>query len=51
MSGMGSPGSRGGKDENESTKGVPDYLINQQNGEELTGLDSAPKTVPPVIGE
>ncbi|MEV4239048.1 hypothetical protein ACIBJI_26770 [Nocardia sp. NPDC050408] len=51
MSGMGSPGSRGGKDENESTKGVPDYLINQQNGEELIGLDSAPKTVPPVIGE
>ncbi|WP_433521766.1 hypothetical protein ACQPZ2_31430 [Nocardia pseudovaccinii] len=51
MSGMGSPGNRGGKDENESTKGVPDYLINQQNGEELTGLADAPKTVPPVIGE
>lgn len=51
MSGMGSPGSRGGKDENESTKGIPDYLINQLNGEELIGLDNAPKTVPPVIGE
>lgn len=51
MSGMGAPGSRGGKDDNESTKGVPDYLINQHNGEELTGLDNAPKTVPPVIGE
>ncbi|MGY4102477.1 hypothetical protein ACW2Q0_23405 [Nocardia sp. R16R-3T] len=51
MSGMGSPGGRGGKDENESTKGVPEYLINQQNGEELTGLDTVPKTVPPVIGE
>jgi len=50
-SGMGSPGNRGGKDENESTKGIPDYLINQQNGEELIGLDNAPKTVPPVIGE
>ncbi|WP_433193230.1 hypothetical protein ACQP1G_31375 [Nocardia sp. CA-107356] len=50
-SGMGAPGNRGGKDENESTKGVPDYLINQQNGAELTGLDNAPKTVPPVIGE
>ncbi|MFI7670989.1 hypothetical protein [Nocardia sp. NPDC049526] len=51
MSGMGSPGNRGGKDENESGKGIPDYLINQHNGEELTGLDSVPKTVPPVIGE
>ncbi|MET7772821.1 hypothetical protein [Nocardia sp. NPDC005366] len=50
MSGMGSPGSRGGKDD-ESTKGIPDYLINQLNGEELTGLDSIPGTVPPVIGE
>ncbi|MEV0295404.1 hypothetical protein [Nocardia sp. NPDC050710] len=51
MGGMGSPGSRGGGKDDESTKGIPDYLINQQNGEELTGLDSMPGTVPPVIGE
>jgi hypothetical protein len=49
-SGMGAPG-KGGKDDEGSGKSIPDYLINQENGEELTGLNNAPKTVPPVIGE
>ncbi|MFE3543723.1 hypothetical protein ACFXK0_12175 [Nocardia sp. NPDC059177] len=52
MGGMGAGGARGkGDDDNEvATK---DYLINQQNGEELTGLseDQRVRTVPPVIGE
>ncbi len=49
---MMSPGARGGNaSEEETKKGVPDYLINQENGNELTGLDSMAKTVPPVIGE
>ncbi|WP_280231059.1 hypothetical protein [Nocardia cyriacigeorgica] len=52
MPGMMSPGARGGNaSEEETKKGVPDYLINQENGNELTGLDSMAKTVPPVIGE
>ncbi|MFI9509420.1 hypothetical protein [Nocardia sp. NPDC052566] len=38
-----------GKDD-ERTKSVPDYLISQENGNELTGLDVRPKAVPPVIG-
>ncbi|MEU6830278.1 hypothetical protein ABZ894_16655 [Nocardia beijingensis] len=50
MSGM-SPGARGGKSEEESTKGIPDYLITQEHGDELTGLDELPRTVPPVIGD
>ncbi|KAF0849225.1 hypothetical protein [Nocardia caishijiensis] len=51
MPGMMSPGAgRGGGKDDESTKGVPDYLVTQENGEELTGLDSLPKMVPPVIG-
>ncbi|MFE3544771.1 hypothetical protein ACFXK0_17570 [Nocardia sp. NPDC059177] len=52
MGGMGAGGARGkGEDENET--GTKDYLINQQNGEELTGLseDQRARTVPPVIGE
>lgn len=47
----GAPAARGNNSDDESTKGAPDYLINQEHGEELTGLDSIPKTVPPVIGE
>ncbi|MFC6011020.1 hypothetical protein [Nocardia lasii] len=50
MGGMGAPGAGRGKGEDEEAKGVPDYLINQANGNELTGLDDLPKTVPPVIG-
>lgn len=50
MGGM-APGARGGKSEEESTKGVPDYLITQEHGDELTGLDELPRTVPPVIGD
>ncbi|WP_435593447.1 hypothetical protein [Nocardia sp. bgisy118] len=50
MPGMGAPGARG-KGDDESTKGIPDYLITQEHGDELTGLTDAPKTVPPVIGE
>ncbi|MCP2319502.1 hypothetical protein APR12_004870 [Nocardia amikacinitolerans] len=49
MGGMG--GARPGGKDDESSKGIPDYLINQENGEALTGLDSIGKTVPPVIGE
>ncbi|WP_157101888.1 hypothetical protein [Nocardia caishijiensis] len=52
MGAMGGGGARGkGDDDNESK--TKDYLINQQNGEELTGLaeDQRVKTVPPVIGE
>jgi hypothetical protein len=45
------PGAAGkGKDDERQTSGVKDYLINKQNGEEVTGLDSIPKSVPPVIG-
>ncbi|WP_280346719.1 hypothetical protein [Nocardia neocaledoniensis] len=50
MAGMGAPGARGGGKDDESTKGVPDYLITQEHGDELTGLDDVPKVVPPVIG-
>ncbi|BDT84711.1 hypothetical protein [Nocardia cyriacigeorgica] len=51
MGGMG--GARGGGQDEEKSgqSAIKDYLINQQNGEELTGLDSVPKTVPPVLGE
>ncbi|MEU6561747.1 hypothetical protein [Nocardia nova] len=52
MPGMGGMG-RGGKGEKEDerTKKTADYLINQENGDELTGIPSLPKTIPPVIGE
>ncbi|MFD4357263.1 hypothetical protein ACFWPX_32290 [Nocardia sp. NPDC058518] len=51
MPGMMSPGAgKGGGNDDESTKGIPDYLITQENGDELTGLDTLPKMVPPVIG-
>ncbi|MFI7528120.1 hypothetical protein [Nocardia salmonicida] len=51
MPGMMSPGAgKGGGTDDESTKGIPDYLITQENGDELTGLDTLPKMVPPVIG-
>ncbi len=48
--GMMAPGARGGGKDDESTKGVPDYLVTQEHGDELTGLDEPPNTVPPVIG-
>ncbi|SLH61428.1 Uncharacterised protein [Mycobacteroides abscessus subsp. abscessus] len=50
---MGMPGmaGRGAQSDEEHTKGVPDYLINQENGEELIGTATRPKAVPPVIGE
>jgi hypothetical protein len=54
MSGMPggmAPGARGGKSDDETTKGIPDYLITQEHGNELTGLDDLPGTVPPVIGD
>ncbi|QIS08811.1 WXG100 family type VII secretion target [Nocardia arthritidis] len=46
----GAPGAGKGKDD-ETTSGTKDYLINKRNGEEVTGLDSLPKAVPPVIGD
>lgn len=49
MPGMMPPGARGGKDD-ESTKGIPDYLVTQEHGDELTGLGDLPPNVPPVIG-
>ncbi|WP_280250363.1 hypothetical protein [Nocardia abscessus] len=52
MPGMMAPGARskGDDDKEHQTK---DYLVNQRNGEELTGLgaESRVKSVPPVIGE
>ncbi|MFE1594952.1 hypothetical protein [Nocardia sp. NPDC058705] len=55
MSGMGGMGAGGGrgKGDDEKEAGTKDYLINIENGEELTGLgeDQRAKTVPPVIGE
>lgn len=53
----GTPGMGGmsprGKGEDDKERRAKDYLVNQQNGEELTGLDEASRarTVPPVIGE
>ncbi|MBF6214526.1 hypothetical protein IU433_15380 [Nocardia puris] len=51
LGGFGAPGARGGKGDEESNKGIPDYLITKEHGDEVTGLDDLPKTVPPVIGE
>ncbi|WP_280313013.1 hypothetical protein [Nocardia abscessus] len=54
MSGMPggmAPGARGGKSDDETNKGIPDYLITQEHGDELIGLDDPPRTVPPVIGD
>ncbi|WP_446225206.1 hypothetical protein ACTWPB_08925 [Nocardia sp. IBHARD005] len=49
--GMMGPGAgKGGGKDDESTKGIPDYLITQEHGDELTGLGDPPRTVPPVIG-
>ncbi|MFB7876821.1 hypothetical protein ACFC06_16320 [Nocardia sp. NPDC056064] len=50
MPGGMSPGARGGGQDDESSKAIPDYLITQEHGDELTGLDNLPKMVPPVIG-
>ncbi|MEV0710109.1 hypothetical protein [Nocardia aurea] len=53
----GTPGMGGmsprGKGEDDKERRTKDYLVNQQHGEELTGLDEASRarTVPPVIGE
>ncbi|MEV0357229.1 hypothetical protein AB0H71_14325 [Nocardia sp. NPDC050697] len=43
-------GAGAGRRDDENTTGTKDYLVNQRNGEELTGLDALPRTVPPVIG-
>ncbi|MEV5647750.1 hypothetical protein AB0L57_05790 [Nocardia sp. NPDC052254] len=48
--GMGGMGRGKGDKEDERTKTAPDYLINQENGDELTGIPALPKSVPPVIG-
>lgn len=51
MGGMGGAGRGGGQDEEKSGQsGIKEYLVTQEHGEELTGLGSMPKTVPPVIG-
>ncbi|WP_330232112.1 hypothetical protein OHA40_06255 [Nocardia sp. NBC_00508] len=51
MPGMVPPGARGKGDDDKEHQ-VKDYLVNQRNGEELTGLgeENRAKTVPPVIG-
>ncbi|MEV6362973.1 hypothetical protein [Nocardia asteroides] len=49
MSGMGAPGANRGGSDDERTKGIPEYLITQENGDELIGADGI-RTVPPVIG-
>ncbi|PPJ28357.1 hypothetical protein C5E45_00475 [Nocardia nova] len=51
MPGMGGAGRGKGDKEEERTKSVPDYLVNQENGDELTGIPALPKIAPPVIGE
>ncbi|GGK40336.1 hypothetical protein [Nocardia camponoti] len=50
--GMGMPGAgRGRGEDDERSRGIPDYLITQENSDELTGLGNLPSVVPPVIGE
>ncbi|QIS04741.1 PPE domain-containing protein [Nocardia brasiliensis] len=50
MPGM-APGAAGRGNDDEKTTGTKDYLITKEHGEEVTGLDALPKTVPPVIGD
>ncbi|RJO78821.1 hypothetical protein D5S18_04680 [Nocardia panacis] len=50
MPGM-APGAVGKRDDQERGRGVPDYLITKEHGEQVTGLDALPKAVPPVLGE
>ncbi|MFI5501274.1 hypothetical protein ACIA5E_19625 [Nocardia asteroides] len=49
MPGMGMPGAGRGGQNDEEHRGVPDYLITQENGEILTGIGDV-RAVPPVIG-
>ncbi|MFG2445038.1 hypothetical protein ACGFQG_19400 [Nocardia fluminea] len=49
MAGMGAPGAGRAHADDERTKGVPDYLITQENGDLLLGADQI-RTVPPVLG-
>ncbi|MEV0248270.1 hypothetical protein AB0H76_16865 [Nocardia sp. NPDC050712] len=53
MPGMGGMGGARNQGDDEKEHQTKDYLINQENGEILTGLDPEHrvKTVPPVIGE
>ncbi|WP_194818521.1 hypothetical protein [Nocardia sp. XZ_19_385] len=53
MPGMGGMGGARGQGDDDKEHQTKDYLINQENGEILTGLDPEHrvKTVPPVIGE
>ncbi|MEU8901212.1 hypothetical protein [Nocardia sp. NPDC048505] len=53
MPGMGGVGANRGTREDDKEHQTKEYLINQENGEILTGLDPEHrvKTVPPVIGE
>lgn len=48
--GMMGAGAGANRRDDENSTGTKDYLVNQRNGEELTGLDALPRTVPPVIG-
>jgi len=46
---MGAPGARGGGKDEESSRATPDYLITQENTDELLG--EAPRALPGgVIG-
>ncbi|MFE9789271.1 hypothetical protein ACFYO7_28215 [Nocardia salmonicida] len=49
VSGMGAPGAGRGASDQDRTKDIPDYLINQENGELLLGTNEI-RTVPPVLG-
>ncbi|ONM48888.1 hypothetical protein [Nocardia donostiensis] len=42
---------RGQDEERNGQSAIKEYLITKEHGEELTGLDRIPKTVPPVLGD
>ncbi|MFD3510306.1 hypothetical protein [Nocardia sp. NPDC058666] len=49
MGGMGAPGAGRGNSDEDRSKGIPDYLITQENSDLLLGIHDL-RTVPPVIG-
>ncbi|WP_336087652.1 hypothetical protein [Nocardia sp. SSK8] len=48
--GMGAPGAGRGRSEEAEHKGTPEYLITQEHGDQVTGIDTQGGVVPPVIG-
>ncbi|OQS15492.1 hypothetical protein B0T36_09550 [Nocardia donostiensis] len=49
--GMAPGAGRGQDEERNGQSAIKEYLITKEHGEELTGLDRIPKTVPPVLGD